>query len=134
MMRDVTITLLLMLALTACSRTAITNLKEIQRAKSGDLDVVLLSDDGAVTHGKDTVTIEFRRGTDLVDVGAVKAAATMPMAGMPPMMGSVFLDKTDTPGRYTGTTDLGMAGTWRMNLTWDGPAGHGEASVQAPTN
>lgn len=106
------------------------DLIEVQRVRAGDVDVVLLSNDGTLTKGKDTVTIEFRRGETLVDVGRVKGAATMPMAGMAPMMGSVFLEPGGTPGRYTADTDLSMSGGWTLNLEWDGPAGRGKASLQ----
>ena len=104
---------------------------EIHRTRSGDLDVVLLSNDGSLTHGKDAFTVEFRRGNDLVDVGKVKGAATMPMAGLPAMMGSVFVDPGDAPGRYTATTDLSMSGGWQLAVEWDGPAGKGRASFDA---
>ena len=122
----------LAITISACSRPADgPELLELQRVKSGDLDVVLLSRDGSLTHGKDTVTVEFRRGNTLVDVGTVKAGATMPMAGMPPMMGSVFLKRDETPGRYLAETDLGMSGGWQLKLDWDGPAGRGSARFQA---
>ena len=108
-----------------------TDLIELQRIRSGNLDVVLLSNDGALSHDKDTFTIEFRRGDELVDVGTVKAAATMPMAGLPEMQGSVFLTRGDLPGRYTAETDLSMSGGWKFKLDWDGPAGRGTASFAA---
>jgi len=104
---------------------------ELQRARAGDLDVVLLSSDGSLSHDKDTFTIEFRRGDDLVDVGTVKGAATMPMAGMSPMMGSVFLKPGDVPGRYTAETDLSMSGGWKLTIEWNGPAGRGMTTFQA---
>jgi predicted small secreted protein len=111
--------------------TAGSDLIELQRAHSGDIDVVLLSNDGTISNGKDTLTIEFRRGEDLVDVGTVKAGATMPMAGLPAMLGSVFLQKGDAPGRYQAETDLSMAGGWQLKLDWDGPAGQGTVTFQA---
>ena len=95
------------------------------------LAFVLLSNDGALTHGKDAFTLEFRRGDTLVDVGTVKAGASMVMAGMPPMLGSVFLERGDVPGRYTAETDLSMSGGWQLRIEWDGPAGKGNASLQA---
>lgn len=107
------------------------DLIEVQRAHVGDLDVVLLSNDGSLTHGKDTFTLEFRRGDTLVDVGTVKAGASMVMAGMAPMLGSVFLEKGDAPGRYEAETDLGMSGGWQLKLEWDGPAGKGSTNMQA---
>ena len=127
----VSLVAVLMLAIGCRSTPADSDLIELQRARAGGLDVVLLSTDGNVTHGKDTVTVEFRRGDQLVDVGMVKAAATMAMAGMPPMLGSVFLERGDMPGRYMADTDLSMSGGWQLKLEWDGPAGKGSASFQA---
>jgi hypothetical protein len=105
------------------------SLIEIQRVRSGNLDVVLLSNDGTLSHGKETFTVEFRRANELVDVGTVKVAATMPMAGAAPMMGDIRLEPGGVPGRYTGTSDLGMIGDWRLALEWNGPAGRGSASL-----
>ena len=121
----------LILTTGACGKPAGSDQIELQRVHSGDLDVVLLSNDGALTHGKDAFTLEFRRGDTLVDVGTVKAGASMVMAGMPPMLGSVFLERGDVPGRYTAETDLGMSGGWQLKIDWDGPAGKGNASLQA---
>lgn len=118
---------------TACrGTTPDPGLVEMHKVRSGDLDVVLMTADGALAHGKDALTIEFRRsGVGLVDVGTVKAAAAMPMAGLPDMLGSIFIEPTATPGRYTAETDLSMSGGWTLKLEWDGPAGRGSASFAA---
>jgi hypothetical protein len=121
--------LCLALVAAACGRPG-TPLTEIQRVRAGDLDVVLLSNDGALNHGKEMFTVEFRRGDELVDVGPVKVAATMPMAGMAPMMGDIRLESTGVPGRYAGTSDLGMIGDWRVALQWNGPAGSGSVDLK----
>ena len=102
---------------------------ELQRVRSGDLDVVLLANDGAVSDGKDAVVVEFRRGDTLADVGTVKGFASMPMAGLPDMMGSAFLERGDVPGRYNAELDLSMSGGWQLKLEWEGPAGKGKASM-----
>lgn len=133
-MKLLTVIALLCAALTpiSCSGPAAdSQLIELQRVRSGDLDVVLLSNDGTLSHDKDTLTIEFRRGDDLVDVGTVQAAATMPMAGLPEMRGSVFIEHGDAPGRYLADTDLSMSGGWNLAIEWDGAAGTGSASFQA---
>ena len=103
---------------------------ELQRVRSGTLDVVLLSPNEALREGQDALTIEFRSAADgtLVDVGAVKADATMPMAGMAPMMGDIQVQPSGVKGRYAAATDLEMAGTWRVTIDWDGPAGRGSLS------
>jgi len=116
----------------ACGRPGTgSDLIELQRIRSGDLDVVLLSNDGTLSHDKDTMIVEFRRGDTLVDVGSVKAAARMPMAGLPEMQGSIFLNPGDAPGRYMAETDLTMSGGWKLRIEWDGPAGEGAASFDA---
>jgi hypothetical protein len=105
-------------------------MKELQRAKSGDLTVVLLAKNDALKPGKDEAVLEFRNAANtLVDVGAVKVNATMPMAGMAPMMGSTFVKPTDQAGRYRIDSDLTMAGTWQLAVEWSGPAGSGKVML-----
>jgi len=125
-----TVLALVLVSLVACrsAPTTDSDMIELQRAHANGMDVVLLSNDGALSHGKDSFTVEFRRGDDLVDVGIVKAGATMPMAGLPDMLGSVFLERGDVAGRYTADTDLSMSGGWKVKLDWDGPAGRGTAA------
>jgi hypothetical protein len=107
-------------------------LKELQRTKSGDLDIVMLSSADGLTHGKDSFVLEFRSQADgtLRDAGTVRANATMPMAGMPPMFGTLELRASDTPGRYLVNSDLSMAGTWQINVEWQGPAGAGATTLR----
>jgi len=106
-------------------------LKELQRATAGGMNVVLLASGDALKSGKDTAFLEFRSGADqrLIDVGTVKVSATMPMQGMAPMMGSMFVHKTEAAGRYSIDTDLGMIGTWQIGVEWDGPAGTGKTMM-----
>lgn len=105
-------------------------LKELQRTHAGVLDVVLLSAGDALRQGKDSFVLEFR-GPDgqPVDAGTVKVTATMSMAGMSPMFGETVVKSTATKGRYEVASDLDMAGTWRLAVDWDGPAGRGSASL-----
>jgi hypothetical protein len=108
------------------------SLKEIARASSGAIDVVVLAAGNAIQNDKDTFTIEFRSQSSgqPVDVGDVIVSATMAMAGMAPMIGKVDVSKTSTPGRYTVTSALGMAGSWRLNVEWNGPQGAGSVALQ----
>ena len=114
----------------ACGGGADSGLKEVQRLKSGDLDIVLLSEDGTLNRGKDAFVIEFRKadGT-LVDAGAVTTSANMPMPNMT-MPASVHVERSDVPGRYRATGDFGMAGGWQMKIEWNGPAGQGSVSFE----
>jgi Cu(I)/Ag(I) efflux system membrane protein CusA/SilA len=103
----------------------------IQRARSGEVEIVLLSDDGVLRQGRNRFLIEFRRpGTDdLVDVGRLSAGATMPMPGMV-MSSGLEVAPTETPGRFRATAEFGMAGAWQVALDWDGPAGRGSARFE----
>jgi hypothetical protein len=124
--------MLLALAGAACGPTDGTgNLTELGRMQSGDLEVVLLSDETAISSDRGSFVLEFRSTSDgsLIDVGRVTAGATMPMPGSSPMFGDLELEPTAVPGRYAGTGDFGMAGTWRLTVEWEGPAGSGSASL-----
>ena len=100
-------------------------LTELQRVRSGTIDLVVLSPRDALRHGKDDFIIELRSADgSLVDVGDVRASASMSMSGTP-MLGSIDVQRTDVPGRYRAEGDFSMAGTWRLNVQWDGPQGKG---------
>jgi len=102
----------------------------VQTVRSGDMDIVVRSSTGTLRTGRNTFTIEFRAlSGDLVDVGTVRGGANMTMPGMV-MSGNVQLRPTDVPGRYAGTAEFGMAGSWPVTIEWDGPAGRGSASFQ----
>ena len=106
-----------------------TNMNELQRVKTATLNIVLLSTRETLRQGKDTFSLEFRAVSDnhLVDVGDVRGRATMPMAGTP-MFGSLDVRRTSVPGRYAGSSELSMAGSWRVTLEWHGAAGQGSVS------
>ena len=91
--------------------------------RSGDVDVVLLSETGALAQGKNSFVLEFRSADgSLRDVGMVRATATMPMAGMAPMFGTVDLRASDAPGRYLVNGEFSMTGTWQIKVEWQGGA------------
>ena len=124
------IALLTACVLAAACRNDPANLTELERARAGPLEVVLLSSREAIRHGTDDFVIEFRSspGGALVDVGAVKGSASMPMAGTP-MLGSIDIARTSVPGRYQARSDLGMAGTWRMTIEWRGSPEAGSVTL-----
>ena len=121
--------LIVAITVTSCHTNDTANMTVVQRLRSGALDVVLLSPHAGLRHGKDTLTIEFRSTVDgsLVDVGNARITANMPMPGMP-MFGTIEVQRTSVPGRYTVSSDLGMAGSWRMFIDWDGPRGQGSVT------
>jgi hypothetical protein len=105
-------------------------LKEVQRVKAGSMEVVLLAPSDSLKQGKGSFVLEFQDADgNLVDVGNVMMGASMPMPGMAPMFGESTVTPSATKGRYDVASDLGMAGTWRLQIAWDGPAGKGSASV-----
>ena len=119
---------LILLTLAAAMDCGGTNLTELQKVKSGMLDVVLLSPRDGLRHGSDTFVIEFRSASgELTDVGTVRASASMSMSGTP-MMGTIDVARTKVAGRYAATSEFSMAGTWRMTIQWDGPAGPGSVT------
>lgn len=129
-MRLLGATLLLVLAAACGGTDQTTQLKELQRVKAGSMDILLLAPGDALKQGQGSFFLEFRdAGGSLVDVGTVMVGATMPMAGMAPMFGECMVKPSATKGRYEVSSNLGMAGTWRLQIAWDGPAGKGSASV-----
>ena len=114
----------------ACSREPQGSMKELQRTKAGGLDVVLLAPSDALSQGKGFAILEFHDSSgNLVNVGTVKVNATMPMAGMSPMIGGSDVKPTPAPGRYEIATDFSMAGSWNLAVEWDGPKGRGSARL-----
>jgi hypothetical protein len=104
------------------------NMTELQRLKSGTMDVVVLAPREGLKHGKGEFLIEFRSSGTLTDVGNdVRASANMPMPGMP-MFGSIDVQRTEVPGRYRASCDFSMAGAWRMTIEWTGANGRNSVS------
>ena len=119
-----------LLLLTACGSNETAQLKELQRVKAGAMDIVLLAPGDSLKQGQGRFVLEFRdAGGNLVDVGTVMVGASMPMPGMAPMFGESTVTPSATKGRYDVASDLAMAGTWRLQVAWDGPAGKGSASM-----
>ena len=114
-------------AVAAGCRTA--KLTELQKVRSGAVDVVLLSPGDGLKRGRDAFVIEFRSasGGTLIDVGKVQATATMPMPGTP-MFGTIDVSAIRCCRAIRRDSEFSMAGTWRMTIQWDGPAGRGSAA------
>ena len=125
------VVILVTLLLAACGGSNQTaQLKELQRVKAGAMDILLLTSGDAIKQGKGDFVLEFRDSAgSLVDVGMVMVGASMSMPGMAPMFGECMVTPSATKGRYDVSSDLGMAGTWRLQIAWDGPAGKGTASL-----
>jgi len=129
-MRSLAATLAVLLVAACGGGDQTAQLKEVQRVKAGSVEVLLLAPGDSLKRGKGNFALEFRNADgDLVDVGSVMVGASMPMPGMAPMFGECLVTPSPTKGRYEVVSDLGMAGTWRLQIAWDGPAGKGSASV-----
>jgi len=105
--------------------------KVIKSAPAGNnLTVSLATSDGVLRHGNTEFTLSFSDSAgNAVDVGAVALTFHMPQMGtMPAMNDTATFTTTDTPGVYRGKVDLEMAGEWQVQITYEGPAGRGQAS------
>ena len=119
-------------AMVACSRPPEGSLKQLQTSQVGDLEVVLLAPAEALARGQGFALLEFRDGNGmLVDVGRVRMTATMPMPGASAMSGGSEIKPTPAPGRYEVATDFSMAGTWFLQVEWNGPAGRGSTRLES---
>jgi hypothetical protein len=109
-----------------------TTLTVLQRARSGNIEVVLLASTDALKQTRNYCTFEFRTGADRhpVDVGTVKVRTTMTMEGQP-MDGFVTDVKPVDTGRFEVQMVMAMTGTWRIVVDWDGAAGQGSATFEA---
>ena len=96
------------------------NLKQIQQQRAGDYVVTLSNETGSLKQGANNLTLEFRKGDQLTDPGNVEVKPMMEMKGMGPMLANTKATPLGTPGRYNVTTDLAMAGPWKVMVTFSG--------------
>lgn len=105
--------------------------KVIKSAPAGNnLTVSLATTDGVLKRGNTEFTVSFTDSSSKpVDVGAVALTFHMPQMGtMQAMNDAATFTTTDTPGVYRGKANIQMAGEWQAQITYDGPAGRGQAS------
>lgn len=106
--------------------------KTIKSGPAGNnLTATLASSDGVLRNGKQDFTLTFADASGKpVDVGSVALNFYMPaMGSMAAMNNPATFTTTSTPGVYRGTVDLEMAGEWQAQITYDGPAGKGKATL-----
>lgn len=107
--------------------------KTIATGTAGNnLTVTLSNADGVLRKGKQEFSLTFTDGAGkAVDVGAAALNYRMAaMGSMAEMNNSATLTTTGTPGVYAGKVDLEMAGEWQAQITYEGPAGKGKASLK----
>jgi hypothetical protein len=94
-------------------------LKLIQQQRSGDYLISLRNDTGVIKNA-DHLTLEFRNASsnELVEVSNVQVQASMVMAGMGPMFGTLSQPRREAAGRYDFDVNLGMVGRWNFIVTF----------------
>ena len=121
----------LLLSAAACGRKegAATG-KVIKSVPAGKLTVTLSNDTGQLKHGDEEFTLAFTDSAGQpVDVGAVALTFHMPQMGTMAMMNdAATFTTTKTPGVYHGKAHIEVAGEWQAQVSYEGPAGRGQAS------
>ncbi len=115
----------------ACGSKDTPSGKVIKSAPAGNnLTVSLATSDGVLKKGKTEFTLTFADSSGKpVDVGAVALTFHMPQMGtMAEMNDAATFTTTDTPGIYGGRADIEVGGEWQVKITYEGPAGRGQAS------
>ncbi len=122
---------LLALLLVSCSRQP-TEFKQIQQQRSGDFNVALLNETGALKQHSDHLRVEIRNAStnELANVTNVQVQASMVMPGMGPMFGTISTPRQTAPGQYDLDADVGMAGQWNLIVTFD-PNGRAQFALRA---
>jgi Cu(I)/Ag(I) efflux system membrane protein CusA/SilA len=103
----------------------------LETVRANDLVVTISNPQGGLRTGSNQFQIEFRSAAtnELADVGTVQLAASMSMPGMV-MTSPISIAPSGRPGVYDATGEFGMAGSWRMTIEWNGPAGRGSAAFE----
>jgi len=105
--------------------------KVIKSAPAGNgLTLSLATSDGVLRHGNSQFTLTFADASGKpVDVGAVALTFHMPRMGtMAEMNDQATFTTTATPGVYHGKAQIEVAGEWQAKITYEGPAGRGQAN------
>lgn len=119
----------------ACGSTSTSTANAGKAIKSGpsgnNMTATLSNSDGVLHKGKQDFTLTFEDASGKpVDVGAVSLNFFMPaMGSMAAMNNPATFTTTNTPGVYSGKADIEMGGEWQAQITYDGPAGKGKATL-----
>ena len=115
----------------ACGSNDVAGSKVIRSASAGNnLTVSLATSDGVLNKGDTGFMLTFKDSSGKpVDVGAVALTFHMPQMGtMAEMNVASTFTTTETPGVYRGRANIEMTGEWQVKITYEGPAGRGQAS------
>ena len=106
--------------------------KVIKSGSAGNnLTVSIANADGVLRDGKQELTLTFADASGKpVDAGAASLNFFMPAMGtMAAMNNAAVLTTTGTPGVYKASVDLEMVGEWQAQVSYEGAAGKGKASL-----
>lgn len=106
--------------------------KPIKSGPAGNnLTVTISNSDGVLRKGMQNFTVTFADASGKpVDVGSVSLNFFMPaMGSMSAMNAPTTFTTTGTAGVYSGKADIEMAGEWQAQITYEGPAGKGKATL-----
>jgi hypothetical protein len=106
--------------------------KPIKSGPAGNnLTVTISNSDGVLRKGDQNFTLTFADASGKpVDVGAVSLNFFMPaMGSMAAMNAPATFTTTGTPGVYSGKADIEMTGEWQTQITYEGTAGKGKATL-----
>lgn len=106
--------------------------KPVKSGPAGNnLTVTIANADGVLRKGDQNFTVTFADASGKpVDVGAASLNFFMPaMGSMSAMNNPATLTTTDTPGVYSGKADIEMSGEWQAQITYEGSAGKGSATI-----
>ncbi len=119
----------------ACSSKTTSNVsiptgKTIKSVAVANLTATLSNSTGQLKPGDQEVMLTFTDSSGKpVDVGAVSLNFHMDQMGtMAAMNDAVTFTTTGTPGVYRGRVNIEVAGEWRGQLAYEGPAGSGKTT------
>lgn len=98
---------------------------------SNNLTATISNGSGVLRKGKQDFSLSFTDASGKsVDVGAVSLNLFMPAMGSMAAMNSPATIKTSgTPGVYSCMVDVEMSGEWLAQITYEGAAGKGKATL-----
>ena len=106
--------------------------KPIKSGPAGNnLTVTISNPDGVLRKGDQNFMLTFADASGKpVDVGSVSLNFFMPaMGSMSAMNSPTTFTTTGTPGVYSGKADIEMTGEWQAQITYEGAAGKGKATL-----
>ena len=96
----------------------------VAAARSGSVEIQLLSPLGAPHQGRNELLLRFRDAAshEAIDPGDIRASVAMSMPGMS-MSPDLSIAHAAGPGEYEVVTSFPMIGVWRWSVTWTGLGG-----------